>query len=269
MRHGYVKDDLFYQYMTKNKDGRYLYGKVPEMDTTICVSDSDYRVESYKRQKHWLWFSDEETLYRIYVPEGCILEDNNQEYLTRQDNRRRMITYISLMSMFGVAGLMFLTFSHINMSHMDSNRMKRIIVNSIRSIGVILMVMFVILLMLFCVGSYMLKTQKWECLNKPYKVERLISLNDNAQINEKIFLRHSSVNNDACYQYKIRRNDGGCSYGQVSEANITICVSDSNYRIESYKKQRHWLWFSEEDILYKIYVPNRCIQEANTIQGEG
>ena len=121
---------------------------------------------------------------------------------------------------------------------------------------------------LFSIGLCMLDTQEWKCAEKPYKVEHIVSLKDNTQTSGQIFLKHGYMEDDMYYQYMVKHKDGRCLYNKVKEKNATVYVSDSNYRVESYKRQKHWLWFSDEDILYKIYVPNRCIQEANTLKGE-
>lgn len=128
-----------------------------------------------------------------------------------------MTVYNGLMLILGISALI-LTWITAIWSPVDSNNTKWKILNSGSAIltGIVCA-----MAMLLCVGRLMLDTQEWEYAEEPYKVERLVGLNDNADI---------------------------------------------NYRIASYKKQRHWLWFSEEDIFYKIYVPNRRIQEENTLK---
>ena len=75
LRHGYIEENMYYQYMVKRSDGGYSYGKAKEDIATIYISDGNYRVEWYKMKRHWLWFDDERSICKIYVPEDCIKEE--------------------------------------------------------------------------------------------------------------------------------------------------------------------------------------------------
>lgn len=136
-------------------------------------------------------------------------------------------------------------------------------------IGYIVIGIFCVISILLCVGLFMLDTQEWKCAEKPYKVEHIVSLTDNTQTSGQIFLKHGYMEDDMYYQYMVKHKDGRCLYNKVKEKNATVYVSDSNYRVESYKRQKHWLWFADEDILYRIYVPEWCIQEGHNLDSEG
>lgn len=77
LTHGYIEEDMYYQYMIKRSDGGYSYDKAREDIATIYISDGNYRVEWYIEERHWLWFDDERSICKIYVPQGCIKEEYN------------------------------------------------------------------------------------------------------------------------------------------------------------------------------------------------
>lgn len=123
-------------------------------------------------------------------------------------------------------------------------------------------------LSMLVVGSEKLKKQEWNIADEPYRTDYIVSLNDDTQINGHFYLRHGYIEEDMYYQYMIKQNDGGYSYGKVEENKATIYISDSDYRVEWYTKQRNWLWFDEEDTFCKIYVPKGCIKEEYNIDLE-
>lgn len=126
----------------------------------------------------------------------------------------------------------------------------------------------VLLFVLFIVCSTKLEKQEWNIADEPYRTDYIVSLNDDTQINGHFYLRHGYIEENMYYQYMIKQNDGGYSYGKVKENKATIYISDSDYRVEWYTKQRNWLWFDEEDTFCKIYVPQGCIKEEYNIDLE-
>lgn len=117
-------------------------------------------------------------------------------------------------------------------------------------------------------GRAILQKQEWKISKKSYKTEHIVKLNDTMQTSGIFFLRRGQIQEDMYYQYMFKRHDGGYSYGKVKENNAAIYESDSNYRVEWYKKQKHFLWFSEEDKFCKIYVSKESIKEDYIIDLE-
>lgn len=72
---GYIKEDLYYQYIVDVGKGGYKANKVPAKDTTLYYSKNNFRVEWYKKRKSWLWFEQEAPYYKIYIPNGSIETD--------------------------------------------------------------------------------------------------------------------------------------------------------------------------------------------------
>lgn len=74
MRRGYIESDLYYQYMVDIGDG-FKANKVRSNNATLYYADGNYRVEWYTRTKKWLYFTQEGTIHKIYIPEGSITDD--------------------------------------------------------------------------------------------------------------------------------------------------------------------------------------------------
>lgn len=74
MRRGYIESDLYYQYMVDVGDG-FKANKVRSNNATLYYADGNYRVEWYTRTKKWLYFTQEGTIHKIYIPEGSITDE--------------------------------------------------------------------------------------------------------------------------------------------------------------------------------------------------
>lgn len=74
---GYVREELYYQYMTKTADGGHKYRKIIASDATIYSARSNYRVEQYRQRKTWLFIYDERTVYKVFIPDGSIISNYN------------------------------------------------------------------------------------------------------------------------------------------------------------------------------------------------
>ncbi len=124
------------------------------------------------------------------------------------------------------------------------------------------------LVVLFIVGQFNVGKQEWKVSENPYQTDYIVSLNDESQTNGRFYLRHGYIEENMYYQYMILRSDGGYSYGKAREDVSTIYVSDNDFRVEWYTKERNWLWFEEEKTFCKIYVPKGCIKEEYNIDLE-
>lgn len=130
------------------------------------------------------------------------------------------------------------------------------------------LVLCIFLMVFFFIGKFNLGKEEWNISEKPYRTDYIVSLNDENQINGRFYLRHGYIEEHMYYQYMILRSDGGYSYRKAREDIATIYVSDDDFRVEWYTKERHWLWFEEEETFCKIYVPKGCIKEEYNIDLE-
>lgn len=74
MRRGYIEENLYYQYMVKISDDGMVPNKISAQNATIYYDESDPRVEWYKLERHWLYFKQTQTTFKIYIPKGSINE---------------------------------------------------------------------------------------------------------------------------------------------------------------------------------------------------
>lgn len=75
VRRGYFEEDLYYQYIVKLNNGGFKSNKVKANNTTLFYDTENYRVEWYKATKNWLYFKNEKTINKIYIPEGSITDE--------------------------------------------------------------------------------------------------------------------------------------------------------------------------------------------------
>lgn len=71
---GYIDQTEYYQYMVTLSDGGMIANKVPADKTTIYY-DQKPRVEWYTKTRGWLCFTQKETFWKLYIPEGSIVEE--------------------------------------------------------------------------------------------------------------------------------------------------------------------------------------------------
>lgn len=74
-RHGYIDEELYYQYIEELKNGGYQADRVKASITTIYYDNENPRVDWYKKRKKFLWCEITEPFYKMYVPEGSIISD--------------------------------------------------------------------------------------------------------------------------------------------------------------------------------------------------
>lgn len=72
LRSGYINEDLYYQYIVQLNNGGFVSNKVKSANATLFYDTDNYRVEWYTKTKNWLYFKDERTYVKIYIPEGSI-----------------------------------------------------------------------------------------------------------------------------------------------------------------------------------------------------
>lgn len=75
MRGGYIDNDLWYQYMVKVSNDGFVANKLKANTVTLYYTKENYRVEWWRSHKQWLWFEQNKTYHKIYIPEGSIAND--------------------------------------------------------------------------------------------------------------------------------------------------------------------------------------------------
>lgn len=131
---------------------------------------------------------------------------------------------------------------------------------------VLYFVLIVLSFILFFV-IYEIKNDKdWDI--RKTKTETISCLNDGNQINGEFYLTHGRIDEDMYYQYMVEQPDSGYVYGKVKADISTVYMVDENFRVEWYEKTRKCLWFKDEEIFCKIYIPNGSIKEEYSIDLE-
>lgn len=81
-RHGYIEQTQYYQYMVDLGNGQYIQNQVPSNETYVSYISKDDttskpRVEWLTKRKQFFIFYNDETYWKLYVPEGTISEGFN------------------------------------------------------------------------------------------------------------------------------------------------------------------------------------------------
>lgn len=115
------------------------------------------------------------------------------------------------------------------------------------------------ILLLF--GEYRVGKETWIYDNEPSAVENIVALSDNNLLSGRFYLRGGYINDDLYYQYLVELSSGGMVSNKISAKTATIYYDNNNTRVEWYHKHRNWLYFEQEEIFHKIYIPNGSIDE--------
>lgn len=75
-RRTYIESTLYYNYMVKLPDS-YIANQIPAKDTYIRETDSNYRVEWWKKEKGYLFAKSYEKYWKLYIPENSIISEYN------------------------------------------------------------------------------------------------------------------------------------------------------------------------------------------------
>lgn len=121
-------------------------------------------------------------------------------------------------------------------------------------------------------GEYKKDSQEWVIDKKPYNVEKIVSLNDNNMVEGKItggrYAIRGYIGETLYYQYMVQLNNGGYVANKVKANETILYYSKDNYRVEWYKKKKKWLYFEEEEIYHKIFIPEDSIADEYSIDLE-
>lgn len=129
----------------------------------------------------------------------------------------------------------------------------------------ILSLMFCVLLVglfiFFMIGLDKCEKTPWIREKEPYVVEHIVGLADNNLTNGRFYMRRGYIEDKLYYQYMVELGNGGFIANKVNSADATLFYDTSNYRVEWYKKTRSWLYFRDEKICHKIYIPEGSITD--------
>ena len=78
-------------------------------------------------------------------------------------------------------------------------------------------------------------------------------------------MRRGYIEESLYYQYMVQLNNGGFVANKVNSANATLFYTEDNYRIEWYIKTKSWLYWKEERVYNKIYIPEGSITDDYSI----
>ena len=120
------------------------------------------------------------------------------------------------------------------------------------------------LLIFFIVGTCKCDKSPWVVADEPYAVESIVSLGDNNMANGRYYMRRGYIESDLYYQYMVDVGDG-FKANKVRSNNATLYYADGNYRVEWYTKTKKWLYFTQEDTIHKIYIPEGSITDDYSV----
>lgn len=121
--------------------------------------------------------------------------------------------------------------------------------------AVVSLLVCVISMVFFFVGTQKCGKAEWIIDDEPYAVESIVALNDNNMTNGRIYLRRGYIEEDLYYQYIVELRGGGFKANKVKSSNAVLFYDEDNYRVEWYKQTKGWLYFKQERIYHKIYIP--------------
>lgn len=114
-------------------------------------------------------------------------------------------------------------------------------------------------------GLIVAGTKEWEGNEEPYAIEKIVALNDNNMVSGKAYIRSNRIQEDLYYLYMVKLNNGGFVANKVKSSKTTLYYSDSNYRVEWYKKSKKWLYFEFTERYHKIYIPKGSIVDNYSV----
>lgn len=121
------------------------------------------------------------------------------------------------------------------------------------------------LLIFFIVGTCKCDKSPWVVADEPYSVESIVSLGDNNMTNGRYYMRRGYIESDLYYQYMVDIGGGGFKANKVRSNNATLYYTDGDCRVEWYTRTKKWLYFTDEDVIQKIYIPEGSITDEYSV----
>lgn len=100
-------------------------------------------------------------------------------------------------------------------------------------------------------------TDKWTSTQTA--TEYIVALQDENLINGKFYLRSGSVNQKDYYKYLVKLKFGGYKANQIPANQTIIYITDNNFRVEWYKRERGLGFSKETEKFWYIYIPENAI----------
>ena len=100
-------------------------------------------------------------------------------------------------------------------------------------------------------------TDKWTSTQTA--TEYIVALQDESLINGKFYLRSGSINQKDYYKYLVKLKSGGYKANQIPANQTTIYITDNNFRVEWYERERGLGLSNETEKFWYIYIPENAI----------
>lgn len=100
-------------------------------------------------------------------------------------------------------------------------------------------------------------TDKWTSTQTA--TEYIVALQDESLINGKFYLRSGSINQKDYYKYLVKLKFGGYKANQIPANQTIIYITDSNFRVEWYERERGLGFSKEIEKFWYIYIPENAI----------
>lgn len=100
-------------------------------------------------------------------------------------------------------------------------------------------------------------TDKWT--STQIATEYIVALQDDSLINGKFYLRSGSINQKDYYKYLIKLKSGGYKVNQIPADQTIIYITDSNFRVEWYERERGLGLSQKTEKFWYIYIPENTI----------
>lgn len=100
-------------------------------------------------------------------------------------------------------------------------------------------------------------TDKWTSTQTA--TEYIVALQDESLINGKFYLRSGSINQKDYYKYLVKLKSGGYKANQIPANQTTIYITDNNFRVEWYERERGLGLSNKTEKFWYIYIPENAI----------
>ena len=100
-------------------------------------------------------------------------------------------------------------------------------------------------------------TDKWTSTQTA--TEYIVALQDESLINGKFYLRSGSINQKDYYKYLVKLKSGGYKVNQIPANQTTIYITDNNFRVEWYERERGLGLSNKTEKFWYIYIPENAI----------
>ena len=144
-------------------------------------------------------------------------------------------------------------FLNINLIFWDSNIEEKDIDTFIKIYSIISILCLIITIGVDVYSA----TDKWTSTQTA--TEYIVALQDESLINGKFYLRSGSINQKDYYKYLVKLKSGGYKANQIPANQTTIYITDNNFRVEWYERERGLGLSNKTEKFWYIYIPENAI----------